>query len=203
MNFLMVCCRDKVKSLSRITASRKKCLSRSAQPASLKIIKHSEDKKVLWLRKLLHKAHHFHDSVSWSLEATVALGLGTIFQVLILLFYGAINVPLLTFCNVYANLEAALLTSFPMVLSYLSNFETIQSTSSLCPPPSLLFMERECLGKKNCPQKVNFGHLWGWTGVKICEMQFLHCAYWWLLVKVLSLNGKKPASTRNWTNSGW
>lgn len=167
MNFLVVCCRDKVKSLSRITASRKKCLSRSAQPASLKIIKHSEDKKVLWLRKLLHKALRFHDSVSWSLEATIVLGLGTIFQALILLFYGAVNVPLLTFCNVCANLEAALLTSFPMVLSYLSNSETIQPTSSL--------------------------H----------EMQFLHCAYWWLLVKDMSLNGKRPASTRNWTNSGW
>lgn len=126
INFLAACCRDKVKSLSRITASRKKCLSRSAQPVSLKIIKHSEDKKVLWLRKLLHKALYFHDSDCWSLEATIVYGLGNIFQTLITLFYGAVNVLVLSLPNVYASLEAALQTSFLLVLSYLSNSDMIQ-----------------------------------------------------------------------------
>lgn len=126
INFLAACCRNKVKSLSRITASRKKCLSRSAQPVSLKIIKHSEDKKVLWLRKLLHKALYFHDSGCWSLEATIVYGLGNIFQTLITLFYGAVNVLVLSLPNVYASLEAALQTSFLLVLSYLSNSDMIQ-----------------------------------------------------------------------------
>lgn len=126
INFLAARCRDKVKSLSRITASRKKCLSRSAQPVSLKIIKHSEDKKILWLRKLLHKALYFHDSGCWSLEPTVVYGWGTIFQALITLFYGAVNVLVLSFCDIYASLEAALLTSSLLVFSFLSNSDMIQ-----------------------------------------------------------------------------
>lgn len=141
INFLAACCRDKVKSLSRITASRKKCLSRSAQPVSLKIIKHSEDKKVLWLRKLLHKALYFHDSCCWSLEPTVVYGLGNIFQALITLFYGAVNVLVLSFCDIYASLEAALLTSSLLVLSYLSNSDMIQPHFLLLfAPPCLLFL---------------------------------------------------------------
>lgn len=138
INFLGVCCRDKVKSLSRITASRKKCLSRSAQPVSLKIIKRSEDEKDLWLRKLLHKALYFHGSGCRSLEATAVYGLENIFQALIPLFYGAVNMLVLSLCNIYTSTEAVLLTSFLLVPSYLSYSGIIQ-THFFLSPPSLLF----------------------------------------------------------------
>lgn len=195
INFLAACCRDKVKSLSRITASRKKWLSRSAQPVSLKIIKHSEDKKVLWLHKLLHKALYFHDSGCWSLEATIVYGLGNIFQALITLFYGTVNVLVLSLHNVYASLEAALLTSSLLVLSYLSNSDMIQSHFLLLfASPHLLFlvMKKWGLGRKKHPE--SFWQLWE-VGVKMQELQLFHCSYYWFLSR--DLNWKKPISNRN------
>lgn len=64
-------------------------------------------------------------------------GLGNIFQALITLFYGAVNVLVLSLCNVYASLEAALLTIFVLVLSYLSNSDMIQPHFLLLRAPSL------------------------------------------------------------------
>lgn len=200
INFLRVCCRDKVKSLSRITASRKKCLSRSAQPVSLKIIKHSEDKKVLWLRKLLHKALYFNGSGCWSLEATVVYGLGNIFQALVPLLYGAVNMLVLSLCNMYTSLEAVLLTSFLLALSYLSHSGIIQPISSFPHPPfSFLFMERWGLGRKKGSES-NFCQFWEF-GVKMQELQLLHGGYRSFLLK--GLNWKKPVSKRNLAKSGW
>lgn len=196
INFLVVCCRDKVKSLSRITASRKKSLSSSAQPVSLKIIKHSEDEKVLWLRKLLHKALYFHGSGCWGSEATTVYGLGNIFQALITLFYGAVNVLVLSLCNVHESLEAALLTSFLLVLSYLSNSEVIQPHFLLLPLAPLSVYGEMGFGKEKLSQKPFLTVLED-IGVKMQELQLLHCAYHWFLLK--SLNWKEPVSNRNLT----
>lgn len=198
INFLAVCCRDKVKSLSRITASRKKCLSRSAQPVSLKIIKHSEDEKVLWLRKLLHKALYFHDSGCWSLEATIVYGLGNIFQALIPLFYGAVNMPVLS-RNVHASLEAALLASFLLVLSYLSNPEIIQPHLLLLPPPPF-YLWKDGVWEGKSVLKAIFDSFGRWV-LKMQELPLLHCGYLWFLLK--GLYWKKPVSNRNLAKSEW
>lgn len=158
INFLSVCCRDKVKSLSRITASRKKCLSRSAQPVSLKIIKHSEDEKVLWLRKLLHKALCFHGSGCWSLEATVVYGLGNIFQALITLFYGAVNVPVLSLCNVYGSLKQLYQPAFSLY-SHTWVIQKLSSPISSFPPPICVEMG---FGKEKVSQKQFLSVLGDW-----------------------------------------
>lgn len=83
--------------------------------------------------------------------------MGNIFQALITLFYGAVNVLVLSLRNVYASLETTLLTSFLLVLSYWSNSDMIQPhflSLLTTPPASLLFlvMKRWGLGRKKHPE---------------------------------------------------